>query len=135
MPIVEVDLIGAWWTFDAPTLRVPSPDGTYVSIWSVGAGSSVVSIPPIGSDHSWLVPYLNFLSGRNIVHAIDLREGLRGASDPRLVQDLVAAINATGSALIAGPAELGDAAGAAASRAGVQATVLDLTSPSLGLAS
>jgi hypothetical protein len=134
LPIVEVDLIGAWWTFDAPTLRVPSPDGTYVSIWSVGAGPSVVIVPPLGRDHNWMVPYLDFMSRHNILHAIDLRDDLSGASDSRLIGDFVTALEATGSSLIIGPAELSDAIDAAASRTGVGGATLDLSSPSLGLA-
>lgn len=35
----ELALIGQWWTYDAPSLRVADKQGRYTSVWTTGSGT------------------------------------------------------------------------------------------------
>ena len=78
----EYELLGPWWTYDAPSLRVVDRRRVYVSIWSAGdAGPSVLLVPPAAADHRVWEPVLPALTEHLIVHALDLR-GPDTAVDP-----------------------------------------------------
>ncbi|RYF54739.1 MAG: hypothetical protein EOO27_22905 [Comamonadaceae bacterium] len=73
--------IGAWWTFDAPSLRVPDPAHEYVSIWSTGNdGPCVLLVHRVGADHRFWEPLLPNLVGDFTVSALDVRSEPAGAA-------------------------------------------------------
>lgn len=102
MPLVEVAQIGAWWTYDAPTLRVPGRAGRYLSVWSVGAGMSLLAVPPADADHTFWHPWLAELAQRFIVHAMDRSAPRSGG---QLADDVETVLDATGAKFIVAPAD------------------------------
>ena len=73
-PGPEYELLGPWWTYDAPSLRVVDQRWVYVSIWSAGdTGPSVLLVPPAAADHHVWEPVLPALTEHLVVHALDPR--------------------------------------------------------------
>ena len=76
----EYEPIGVWWTYDAPSLRVPDPAHEYVSIWSSGnAGPCVLLVHAPGSDHRAWEPTLPTLTEGFTVSALDVRQNAADA--------------------------------------------------------
>jgi hypothetical protein len=73
--------VGPWWTLDAPSLRLPGPDGRAVEIWTTGAGPSVLLVHRPGADHESWLPLLPHLAPRFTVHALRATDGAADAHD------------------------------------------------------
>jgi hypothetical protein len=101
----EYELLGPWWTYDAPTLRVADRRRVYVSIWSAGdAGPSVLLVPPAAADHRIWEPLLPRLTEHLIVHALDPRSQ-KAEFDPD-VEGVCTALAAVGAQLARPMAEM-----------------------------
>lgn len=88
--------LGAWWTFDAPSLRVPDAAHGYVSIWSTGNnGPSVLLVHRSGTDHREWEPILPLLVENFVVSALDVGPGsVTTSADANSIRTAACAVGA-----------------------------------------
>lgn len=85
--------VGPWWTLDAPSLRLPTGDGERVSIWTVGAGPSLLLVARSGADHRAWLPVLPHLQAEFTLHAV---QRPRPGDPATAVRDIALAIEGLG---------------------------------------